>query len=317
MWRRYELDPHRDFVLSDYGAFNIFLSDMHHVVANAMDTNSNAAINHKQLVLVLVVLSLRISTLLCWYILSIHALLFYEQPWCCCCDGRCCTCCHFCDDASASSTPKRSLLGFDRSARKIKRRKMHVAHHMSTVLLNTSISIQEHLRSEMRSIHSMNMMKFSLRQVMVPNVVATALQLFLLNTHSPFALNMDESHVHDSSLQTINVYVQSAVLFGFYWSLSDWFYYERDIVLVSRSDIFHVFCIDLCSNWIKFLYEILQFVGFLALCILSIVPLTVFVLLRLLFCRCWFGYNNQGCLLCNLFEDSIQILLTLLQKCYT
>merc|ERR1712176_598205 len=100
----------------------------------------------------------------------------------------------------------------------------------------------------------------------------------------------------------IYFYLNLVVGVALFWSLSDWFFFDKDNVLVSWRDVLNVLFIDLMTNGIKFIYEMFNFVIFLALCALVFAPLTLFVLLRTILCPCLFGYGNSGSLFCNLFE---------------
>merc|ERR1712003_24725 len=49
--------------------------------------------------------------------------------------------------------------------------------HQPTLLMNSSVSIDEHLRCKSRTITAVNRLKFFLRMVLVQNVVAILMQL--------------------------------------------------------------------------------------------------------------------------------------------
>lgn len=187
-----------------------------------------------------------------------------------------------------------------------------------TLLMNSSVSIEEHLRSKSRTITAVNMLKFFMRMVMVQNAMAILMQIFVLEPHPIVFMHMndDDDGVIWNHEQNINLYLSCTVLFGFYWSLSDWFYYDRDHELVSWNGVFKVFGIDLVTNWIKFIGEIGNCVLFLLGCALIAVPLTVFIALRLILCPCFFGYNREGILCCNLFTNIMEFNLKLIKKCY-
>merc|ERR1712062_938755 len=152
--------------------------------------------------------------------------------------------------------------------------------------MNSSVSIEEHMRSKSRTITTMNMLKFFVRMVSEPH------KEVFVNVESEGVLIWDHE-------EKIHFYLSCLVLFGFYWSLSDWFYYDRDHELVSWNGVLRVFWIDLSTNWIKFMGEIVNCILFLMMCIVIAVPLTVFIVLRLILCPCFFGYNNSGLLICN------------------
>eukprot|EP01083_Nonionella_stella_P028312 77969_1 len=212
------------------------------------------------------ILMLRMSTILCWYILLMHSLVFrVVSCWCC-------------RNTSESND----------------------YYLMSTVMLNSSVSIEEHLRSQSRNVTSLNLVKFYLRMVVVPNTVAILVEILLF----------DEENAY------LSLSLDICVLFAFYWSLSDWFYFDKENVLVSWRDVYVVVMIDAATNWIKYVTEIINYLLFLVLCIAIAVPFTIFVLLRIVFCPYLFGYNNTGCLMCNLFETVIEYILKTIQRCY-
>ena len=263
------------------------------------------------------ILLLRMSIILCWYVLIIHNLLFDVV---CCCQTECecddiINCC-LCRKSISSSSSRASLFGknlthyYLMKTQQNGRHSKYESHQNGAALMNTSISIDEHLKCKSRSITAVNLIKFYLRMVIVPNAIAIMLQFILFDEYENI-LNGGDDYEED-----IHLYVSVVVLFGSFWSLSDWFYYDRQNVLVSWRDVFNVFMIDLLTNWIKFVYEIFNFFIFLFLCILVVVPLTLFVLLRTVFCPCLFGYGNSGFLLCNLFETVIESMLKVLIKVY-
>ena len=284
-----------------------------------------------QLIAFYLILILRITTILIWYILMIHTLLFQIISCCCCCQieiecdylNDCCCC-------LSSSASKLSLMGQNRyqlmnntpnmMRRRSKRNKnKYGTSGTSTILLNSTVSIDEHLRSKSRTITPTNILKFYLRMVLIPNVIAIILHIILFDEPDQFFMNIKTFGIDGDDWnhnEHLNLYINFGVLFGFYWSLSDWFYFDRDNILCKWNDVYYVFLIDLTTNWIKFIYEIFNFIIFLILCILIFLPLTIFVILRILICPCFFGYNNSGCLFCNLYENLIEFLLKIIKKCY-
>lgn len=286
--------------------------------------------NNIQLIAFYMILSLRISTILIWYILLIHTLLFHIISCCCCCQleiecdylNDCCCC-------LSSSASKLSSIGRGRNdlnhyylmnntPRKSKYRNKSRTT-TTTILINSSISIDEHLRTKSRTITAINMLKFYLRMVVIPNVFAIFMHIFLFDDHEQFFLDIKTNTSNGNNWlqdEHINLYINIVVLIGFYWSLSDWFYFDRDNILCSWKDVYYVFIIDLLTNWMKFIYEITNFVLFFILCILLFIPLTIFILLRILICPCFFGYNNTGCLFCNVFETFIEFILKIIRRFY-
>ena len=72
------------------------------------------------------------------------------------------------------------------------------------------------------------------------------------------------------------------MVFVLYFMVSDWFYFDGEIVLCQFKDYMVVIFVDLFTNWIKLVSEIINFISFLILIILLFIPIHLYIILAML-----------------------------------